>query len=301
MEIVWTASVDEVRTLAARGFEPVECALGSESIVGPLEMDHHGRLSHLEGVALRAYRDHFGRLRDDPRFVVTGTADADATFAIAALAGVLPHPSQAPFYAHAVPRIQAAMARDLTAFAVLVNEADMAPLGLGLAATPEGRTLLLWNQMASDVQDATSFHSGVDRWRALLCGTQRGALLSAAAAQEAERVEEARRAPVERLSAHVALIESGLRAFDVWYAEIAPVIVLFNEASSNVTVGCPGKEAAERIFGPGGLMRVFPLLSPPGWGGREGIGGSPRGVRLTRAQAREAAARIAQASSQRGA
>ncbi len=296
MEIIWSASVDEVRTLTARGYEPVECALGCESIVGPLQMDHHGRLSHLEGVALRAYRDHFGSRREAARFVVTGTADADATFAIASLAGVLPHPSQARFFEHATPRIQAAMARDLSAFAVLVNQADMEPLGLGLAATPEGRTLLLWNQMASDVQDATAFHAGVDRWRALLCGTERRALVAAAATQESERVEEARRASVDRLTAQVALVESGGRAFDVWYAEIAPVIVLYNEANSNVTVGCPGKEAAERIFGHGGLLQVFPLLSPPGWGGREGIGGSPRGVRLTRAQAREAAVRIAQAA-----
>ncbi len=296
MEIVWTASVDEVRALAARGYEPVECAIGCESIVGPLQMDHHGRLSHLEGVALRAYRDHFGSRRESARFVVTGTADADATFAIASLAGALPHPSQAPYFAHATPRIQAAMARDLTAFAVLVNQADVEPLGLGLEATSDGRTLLLWNQMASDAQDATSFHAGVDRWRALLCGTGRKALLAAAAAQEAERVEEARGARVERLSAQVALLESGCRAFDVWYAEVAPVIVLHNEALGNVTVGCPGKEAAERIFGPGGLLRVFPLLSPPGWGGREGIGGSPRGQRLTRDQAREAALRIARAS-----
>lgn len=296
MEIVWTASVDEVRALLARGYEPVECALGSESIVGPLQMDHHGRLSHLEGVALRAYRDHFGSRRETPRFVVTGTADADATFAIASLAGVLPHPTQARFVEKATPRIQAAMTRDLTRFAVLVNQADVEPLGLGLETTSDGRTLLLWNQMASDVQDATAFHAGVDRWRALLCGTERKALLAAAATQEAERIEEARRASVERLTPLVALVESGCRGFDVWYTEIAPVIVLYNEAIGNVTVGCPGKEAAERVFGPGGLLQVFPLLLPPGWGGREGIGGSPRGARLTRAQAREAALRIARAA-----
>lgn len=297
MEIIWTANVDDVRALAARGYEPVECAIGCESIVGPFQMDHHGRLSHLEGVALRAYRDHFGSLRDARRFVVTGTADADATFAIASLAGVLPHPSQARFFEQATPRIQAAMVKDLTEFAVLVNRADVEPLGLALEASSDGRTLLLWNQMASDVQDATAFHAGVDRWRALLCGTERKALLTAAATQEAERIEEARRAVVERLSPQVALLESGCRGFDVWYTEIAPVIVLYNEAIGNVTVGCPGKEAAERIFGPGGLLQVFPLLAPPGWGGREGIGGSPRGLRLTRAQAQEAALRIARAAS----
>ena len=39
---------------------------------------------------MRGYRDHQGARVEDPRFVVTGRADADATFAIAALAGLLP-------------------------------------------------------------------------------------------------------------------------------------------------------------------------------------------------------------------
>lgn len=75
----------EAIELLEQGYCPVECSIGGESIVDELSMDHHGVLSHLEGVAVRAYRDYFGVRKSDPRFVVTGAADADATFAIAAL------------------------------------------------------------------------------------------------------------------------------------------------------------------------------------------------------------------------
>ena len=46
-------------------------------------------------------------------------------------------------------------------------------------------------------------------------------------------------------------------------------------------ISCPCRQVAELAFGPGGLKEVFPLL--PGingkeWGGRESVGGSPRGA-----------------------
>lgn len=46
---------------------------------------------------------------------------------------------------------------------------------------------------------------------------------------------------------------------------------------------------AEKFFGKGGLKNVFAKIEPQGWGGREAIGGSPRGQKLTREQALEAA------------
>ena len=60
-----------------------------------------------------------------------------------------------------------------------------------------------------------------------------------------------------------------------------------------VSIGCQDAGTAEKLFGPGGLRNVFPHLLPAGWGGREAIGGSPRGTRLTRAQARGSAHAVA--------
>ena len=46
-------------------------------------------------------------------------------------------------------------------------------------------------------------------------------------------------------------------------------------------ISCPCRNAAELAFGSGGLKNVLPLLpklNGKEWGGRESIGGSPRGV-----------------------
>lgn len=325
MEIIWTADEAVARERVAAGYEPVECSFGSAgSVIGALIMDHHGECAQLEGVALRAYRDHFGARKADPCFVVTGAGDADACFAIAALAGLLPHPSRAAELEKAPPPVKAAGTRDLTKLAELVNLVDTAPIGVRCEETEEGVMLLLWNQMSSSVQDATSFHAGVDRWRCLL-GRAPKALLAAAKTEEATRVAEARKAEVvlvirdehsfcpycngsgegdagvagcphcggSNRESFVAVVESPVWGFDVWYAEEAPIVVAYVAANGNVTVGVRDAPTAERFFGPGGLKNVFAKLEPQGWGGREAIGGSPRGMKLTREQAGEAAKVIA--------
>lgn len=293
MEIVWTADNVQAHTLTEMGYEPIECSFGNlGSVVGSLTMDHHGVYANLEGVALRAYRDHFGARKGDPRFVVTGAADADACFAIAALCGMLPHPSRAAEFEKAPPPVKATGTKDISALAALVNLVDCAPIGVRLEEREEGVMLLLWNQMSSSDRDATSFHAGVDRWRCLL-GRAPKALLNAAKTEEVARVAEARKAEVVRISEQVAVVESSVWGFDVWYAEVAPVIVAYVAVNGNVTIGCPDIESAERFFGPGGLKNVFAKLQPDGWGGREAIGGSPRGMKLTREQAVEAAKVVA--------
>lgn len=295
IQIIWTPEAVEAVVLVVQGYEPIECSFGNHgSVVGKLTMDHHGAHSDLDGVALRAYRDHFGARASDPRFVVAGAADADATFAIAALAGVLPHPSRAAELEKAPPPVKAAGTRDVSSLAELVNRVDTAPIGVRLEESEEGTMLLLWNQMSSSAQDATAFHAGVDRWRALL-GRAPKALLAAAKAEEAARVTEARKAEVIRVSDSVAVVESAAWGFDVWYAEVAPLIVAYVATNGNVTVGCADVESAETFFGPGGLKNVFAKLEPTGWGGREAIGGSPRGVKLTRNDAIVAACVIASA------
>jgi hypothetical protein len=278
----------EIRDLAAQGFEPVECSIDGVSIVGPLVMDHHGELSHLEGVAVRAYRDAFGARVADPRFVVTGRADADATFAIAALAGRLPDRSTL----------------DLTGLADLVNRLDTAPIGVDTVANPWGSRVLLWNELTRRFpQNAEAFYAGVMLWGRIAAADAPGHLLEAALAGERARLETARAAQVDFAQPPVRSVTSRVWGFDVWYGLRGdpshatgwdwPVVLVLDPEMGEVTIGCPGVAIAEELFGPGGLKRVFPCLEPPGWGGREAIGGSPRGVRMDLEAAVRAAERVA--------
>ena len=298
-----TNDASEVRDLIAEGFCPVECSIGGESLVDDLEMDHHGENSHLESVAVRAYRDHFGARAHDPRFVVVGSPDADATFCISALAGHLPHPSvEVPAY---LPEhVKAAKQRDLTDLANTVAVIDTDPIGRNLSAMPFGAELLLWNSLMSFSADSDmSAIAGVFLWEQIASDApSRKPLVEAAVQTEADRREAARAEMIIDLGNGVGYIEeSSTWGFDVWYgrnvdhAANTPegwkfgVILARVASSGGITVGCPNQAVAESLFGEGGLKNVFTNLPKEGWGGREAIGGSPRGEKMSVNDLKEAA------------
>ena len=276
LDIQYVTDPRAAERLRDQGYEPVECSFAS-SIVGALQMDHHGTLSHLDGVAIRACRDHLGARKDDPRFVVTGTADADATFAIAALAGILPERPSVP----------------LLELAHIINQEDMDPYAVDLRATAAGRLVLLWKKLASPKNDDVAFYGAVNRWRFLLSSTRIGDLVDTVQLEEGFERMEVHTFPLEFLAPEVAFYASETIDFSVLYRR-APVLVGYHTVDRKVRIGCRNRETAEALFGAGGLMNVFPHLSPTEegnpWTGREVVGGSPRGLPLTEAQAREAAA-----------
>jgi hypothetical protein len=290
IKLIHTSSLAEAERLTKEGWEPIECSIDGQSVVGRLNMDHHGKLSHLEGVAVRAYRDHFGACGNGKvqGFVVTGDADADACFAIAALAGMLPHPSRAAEFA-AMPWLPKTVVESLTAdlgvLAELVNKIDVEPIKYveELPMSRSGRLLLTWQAMKSGTSDRSAFHSGVDRWRHLT-GTQAPEfMIAAAAAEEAGRIETVRHPTRISSMGKVALVECDRWGFDVWYNRHAPCVV-WMKPNGEIDIGFPNKEVAEQLLGQGGLKTVLPELNKitgEGWGGREAICGGPRGQRRT--------------------
>lgn len=281
MEIILSNNIDEIRQLVLAGYCPVECSIGGESIVDSLVMDHHGNLSHLEGVALRAYRDHRGARRDDPRFVLCGVADADAAFAIASLAGILPD--------------------GLAALSETVNTIDTDPIGRSVAAMPGGDLLLAWRMISGDGRDTLGAYAAVQAWRTVTSGRGIAPIIEAAKKSELERYEIARRDMIIDMGVHVGLvIDSPVWGFDVWYGRSGdrpahapsswdnPIVVALTQGK--ITIGAPNKEVAETLLGPGGLQNVWRVS--PGWGGREAIGGSPRDATMTRDDAEAIAQKI---------
>jgi len=181
----------------------------------------------------------------------------------------------------------------LNTLATLINQLDTAPIGVRPEESPEGRLILLFKQLATPRQDALAFHGGVDRWRWLCSSKALAPMLAVVAEVEQARVTAARLAPFQRLSETVTFVESPCRGFDVWYAERSSVIVAYIATSGTVTLGCQNDATAVRHFGPGGLRAVYSRLQPAGSGGREAVGGSPRGLRLSRDEALRAGELVA--------
>jgi len=298
MKLVLTNNAEEVKSLVADGYCPIECSIGGESIIDTLQMDHHGENSHLEAVSIRAYRDHFGARSEDPRFVVVGIADADACFTVAALAGILPHPSRS-VKEGAPPVIAKAITRDLTELATTIARVDCNPIGLNIPELPGGEMLLTWNAMCNNSRDTLGLHLGVGLWRSLCDANpaQIGPFLNAAKEAESNRVQASMADLDERgvvFNESILVIKGSCTfGFPEWYGRDEsnsfdslhgwrhPIVLAWLERGKNVTIGCPNQAVAEQLFGIGGLKNVLSRLKPDGWGGREAVGGSPRGIELT--------------------
>lgn len=288
LDIQFTHSHKTARKLRDAGYEPIECAFGQfGSVMGALNMDHHGTESHREGVAIRACRDHYGNRQSDRRFVVTGAPDADAVVAIIALAGLLP---------------QSALIRD---FYELVNAFDIDPIGIDLFSQPHGAELAWFNHIQGMEQSAQGFHQGVTAMMRVLTqgltNKERDKTVRSDRARR-ERAEQGVRAllnisghhlsrPVPpfgsvrrageafRDDARLVVTQSPVWGFDVWY-RMAPIVVSYVQRLQKITVGVVDTHTAIELFGPSGLMEVWQDLGQ-GWGGRESIGGSPRGESLS--------------------
>lgn len=288
IDILVTDEEAEARSLTAQGFCPVECAFGAVSVVDDLRMDHHGELSGEESVAVRAFRDH--------RCVLAGVADADATFAIAALAGLLPEPETG---------IAA-----LAALADTIAVMDVDPIGRNVLAMPAGDLLLTWNALFGGGRDRVAALAGVHGWRLLTdpALARRLAPFVHASSEAAAARRKTAEDDLERLGRYLGrvLLIEGARGpgFDVWYGRrpaagppdmpsgwAAPVVVA-SDAGGVATVGCPNATVAAALFGSGGLRNVYPVLAPVGWGGREAIGGAPRGRALSSEELHAAALAI---------
>ncbi|MEZ0226920.1 MAG: hypothetical protein ACAH83_20375 [Alphaproteobacteria bacterium] len=296
IDIILTNDETEVRRLVSEGYCPVECSINGHSIVDSLVMDHHEDRSHLEAVSVRAVRDHAGARADDPRFVVVGACDADAAYAVAALSGL-------------IPQNKATLTLGET-----IGIMDTEPIGRDLLKMPYGDYLAVWFDGHERTRTNRTQQGAIDavfEWQKIAAAldTPDAAMqkrLRQARDNDAHRVEAAQqdlsRATIEN---GVCLMpHSDVFGFDVWYGrnEDAPadtcqgwknqVVVIYNKISKTAAVACPNKKVAEELFGEGGLRNVFGKLQGGTWGGRESIGGSPRGKPMTLEDAQAAFERV---------
>lgn len=245
-------------------------------MVGPLKMDHHGEYSDLQGVAIRAHSPAmFGNNSQDYKFVVTGSADADAVAAIVGLSGI--------------HRISSAEVE-------LINKVDTDPISVGslLDYGIEGLKLLAFNQATSGMPNGLdalwkAIEIFVDIYSRDISLTESVLVRRGEERRVFDLTSSALRVWDHGEGSPVALACNPMWGFDVWYQK-APIVVSFVEVKQSITIGVVSTEKAEELLGEGGLKNVFPILDEKldksGWGGRETIGGSPRNVEMTIDEAR---------------
>ena len=291
LQVVKTAkSAEQFRD---RGYTPVEASFGSQCVVDDLELDHHGPMSHYEGVAVRAYRDHFAARIERPWFVTTGFPDEDATFAIAALMGILPHPNNAERFPDAPMQMRQVSRQNLLHVAELINKADIDPdEAVTLVDSHWGRLVLSWRQQAHPTcSDHLAWYGGIDRWRAISTA-QSDEVIAAAASSQAEQRELVMSARAEQVGEGIVVADFSTLGRNSSYYKMrlqdAQLLIAFiggPHGKGTCSFIARDLATAESTLGPGGFIPHYRKLKPGGSGGRETIGGSSRAVQVNWKQA----------------
>jgi hypothetical protein len=278
IDLLWKPGPEEIQARLAEGFVPIEMAEGQESVVDFHCLDHHNAYSHLPSACITALR-YYGTLASPVKLMVNHT-DADCVLTGLTLSGLLP----------------------LDVLQKLNEEVglvDTEPLGVDYSRLVYGDLIQLWKAgMTSVKQSGWSWLYGLQLFLDLF---DNDAAFSDMKLRQREREEERMRLAFEDYenamrgpSGKTLLISpSRVHGFDVQFVRDAGhpadslkgwrhwCIVAYVQTQRSVTLSCPNSAVAELVFGQGGLMNVYsklPSLEGKDWGGRESVGGSPRGV-----------------------
>jgi hypothetical protein len=275
----WQPKPERISGYMEKGFIPVELAEGGTSYVDFRRLDHHNEWSLLPPACVTALR-HYGEAMSPARFMVNHV-DADCVLAGIALMGLLPREL-------------------LERLCPEVGALDTDPMGVDLSRLRYGSRILLWKTgMASAKQSGWSWLYGarffVDLFDEHVYYEYKDSVAGLEAAERERKraaLEDYEKARISPSGKMLLVAPSRVWGFDVQFCRQPEFpagsrrgwrhwcIAASVEKTGSVTLSCPNKEVAELAFGPGGLLNVYPKLpSPDGktWGGREAIGGSPRG------------------------
>lgn len=264
LEVQVAKTVDEALYLKEQGYIPVECVYGSQSVVDCYEMDHHNDYWDLEPVSLRAYRDHYGVARTDPRFVVGPKADLDATFAIAALAGLVPHPK------HRWAKRYPINACNHLQLAQMIARRDDEPLfNLPVGRNHNANVIAYWESKRRKSSHEANYYQCVSAWWDLLAKLtpqQIVAQISDYKQHQDERIKAAQECKVEAIGNGVGFVSAAIWGFDQWLIDY-DIIVSHQCARNRILLSAKSKQRAIELFGKRGLLELRNHISGQ-WGGR---------------------------------
>jgi hypothetical protein len=277
--VLWDPEEADIEGYIESGFIPIEMATGGKSYIDYRVLDHHNEYSDRPSACLAAL-GYYGEANcaDNAKFMVNH-ADADCVMAGITLMGLLPFD----------------VLQDINPE---VGALDIDPLSVDKDTLKYGDLIECWKVgMRGRKDSAWSWLYGVALFIDIIKNPANYAeILERIRVGEASRVAAAmmdyERALVGKSGRVIMIPSSTVWGLDVQFGRDAgsdidmPLswrhwcIISKTQRSGSVFVSCPNKRIAEEVFGPGGLMNVFPKL--PGingkfWGGRESVGGSPRG------------------------
>jgi hypothetical protein len=278
IHLVWRPERDEISSYLSRGFVPVEMAEGQESFVDFRCLDHHNAYSRLPSACVTALK-YYGSLGSPARMMVNHT-DADCVLAGLTLMGLLPWDVLKKLNAEVGVLDTDPMSADKAQ--LFYSEAiHLWKMGM-TSAKQSGWSWLYGLQLFLDIFRNADDYAGVkckisemeqkrvrlalEDYEKAVCGTSGKILLIAPSRAHGFDVQFHRQAE---------FLANSLEGWRHW------CLIAYVEKSRNVTISCPNQSVAELAFGPGGLLSVYPELPAidgKEWGGREAVGGSPRGV-----------------------
>ncbi len=279
VELFWCPEVNEIEKLISEKVIPIEMAEGDISYIDDFCLDHHNDLSYLPAASITALQYYGKAVKDNTVRIMVNHVDADSVVCGLTIMGLI--------------------SKDiLEAFNLDIAILDVDPMSVKAIELPYGKQIQIWkNAMSSVKQSGWAYLYGMQLFIDILENPnlyQRK--MDAAEEQERNRIEAAIQDLKEGIFAYngkiVVIPESNVFGFDVHYGRDSYhsinslqgwkrcCVIARVPKSGTVTIGCPNKEVAEELFGNGGLLNVFPKLpkiNNKSWGGRESIGGSPRG------------------------
>ena len=280
IQLLWQPEVEEIPSMIDDGFIPVEMAEGTKSFVDFRCLDHHNDYSNLPSACITALK-YYGELKGaNPAKIMVNHTDSDSVMTGLTLLGLLPYDF-------------------LKEFNPEIGILDTEPLIADVDNMKFLDIINLWKAgMDSVKKSGWSWLYGLQLWLDIYSHPEKfDKLINDMKALDLERknlaMKEYKAARISSSGHTIMIAPSNVRGYDVLFMrqkKYSPetlegwrhlCIISYVEKAGNIMLACPCKRVAELAFGKGGLKNVFPLLpliEGKEWGGRESIGGSPRGI-----------------------
>jgi gamma-glutamylcyclotransferase (GGCT)/AIG2-like uncharacterized protein YtfP len=257
--VIFATSIEEAKKAVEQGAIAVEAAFGSESVVNdPSEpFDHHNRFSTLPCATMQAFNSS-----KHAKDVVVNHVDLDCAMASALLLGEVSRSNE--WIKKMIPLIE------------ITDRQGIQALTAEQKNLPEYQLVLYFFQRNFGASSAAKVNDAIQILKTFEKGPNNETQKSLQ--REEERKEKAKQGIIKQ-EGSTLLVNSPVWGFDEWY-KTAPVVVAFDPNKNSISLSVKDTATAEKFFGKGGLKTIFPQLGAD-WGGRESVGGSPRGKTMT--------------------